>query len=88
MDRMLALIEPMLRPGPYILGEAFSAADIFLFMLVLWHPARQAVLARHPRLGEHACRLRARPAVARIWRQHYPEDGGHPWSTWTGSSAS
>jgi glutathione S-transferase/GST-like protein len=88
MDRLVAVAEEWLGAGPYALGEGHSAVDPYLFMLVLWHPARAGIFTRHPGLGEHARRLRARPAVQRIWAQHFPTGGGSAWSTWTGSSAS
>jgi len=88
MDRLAAIAEDWLGAGAYALGERCSAVDPYLFMLVLWHPARSGIFERHPRLGAHARRLRARPAVQRIWAQHYPAGGGSAWSTWTGSSAS
>jgi glutathione S-transferase/GST-like protein len=87
MDRLLDLAAELLGEGPYVLGERFSAVDPYLFMLVLWHPGRAANFVRHPRLGAHARRLRARPSIERIWSQHYPVGGGSPWSTWTASSA-
>jgi hypothetical protein len=57
-------------------------------MLTLWHPARQALLDEYPRLAALMRAVRRRPSVERIWRDHYPDGGEHPWSTWTGSSAS
>ena len=88
MDRMAALADAQLVPGPYALGAQFGAVDIYLFMLVLWHPARTEIHARHPRLGALMRIVRARPSIERIWAQHFPPGGGGPWSTWTGSSAS
>lgn len=88
MDRVLAIAENLLSPGPYVLGPQFSAVDIYLFMLVLWHPARAEVQTRHARLGALMRLVRRRPAIERIWAQHYPPGGGSVWSTWTGSSAS
>lgn len=88
MDHLLGVGESTLGAGPHVLGEPLSVADFYLFMLVLWHPARSANFDRFPKLGDHARRMRARPSVERIWRQHYPEGGGGPWSTWTISSGS
>ncbi|MFL5336560.1 MAG: glutathione S-transferase family protein [Geminicoccaceae bacterium] len=88
MDRLLAIGADLLGQGPYVLAERFSAVDLYLFMLVLWHPARTEVHDRHPKLGELMRLVRRRPAVERIWGQHYPVDGDSPWSTWTGSSGS
>ncbi len=87
MDHLLAIAENLLGSGPYVLGDRFSAVDLYLVMLVLWHPLRTAVHDRHPGLGTLARRVRRRPAVERIWAQHHPV-GGDEWSTWTGSSGS
>lgn len=88
MDRVLVIAESLLSPGPYVLGPQCSAVDIYLFMLVLWHPARAEVHTRHARLGALMRLVRRRPAIERIWAQHFPSGGGSVWSTWTGSSAS
>ena len=63
LRRMFALIAAQLGDGPYLLGERFSAADLFLLMLVRWgrampHPPRDV-----PVLAAHAHRVLARPAV-------------------------
>lgn len=87
-DRLFGMAQDLLGDGPYALGSRYSAVDPYLFMLFLWHPGRQAVLERFPGLSTHARRLRARPAVQRVWDLHYPPDGDHAWSTWTSSSGS
>ena len=87
MDRLVAIAAGLLGAGPYALGQEFSAVDPYLFMLVLWHPVRTEIHARHPALGEFMQRIRRRPAIERIWAQHYPAGGESAWSTWTGSSA-
>ena len=88
MERLFAMAQDLMGDGRYTLGDSYSAVDPYLFMLLLWHPGRREVLERFPGLAVHAHRLRARPAVERVWRQHYPAEGGHAWSTWTFSSAS
>ena len=87
MDRMATMAEALLARGPYVLGERFSAVDIYLFMLLLWHPARTEILALYPGLGRLMRLVRRRPAVERIWAQNFPPGGGGAWSTWTGLSA-
>jgi glutathione S-transferase len=84
MDRHLDVLEGALDPGPWLLGGRFSACDLYLFMLALWHPGRQAALGARPRLAALAREVRRRPAVERIWAQHYPPGGEGAWSTWTG----
>ncbi len=83
MDRLLALAEDLLGEGPFVLGAQFSAVDLYLFMLALWHPARFEVLERHPKLAPLIQAVRARPAVERIWAENYPA-AESAWSTWTG----
>jgi glutathione S-transferase len=56
-------IEAQLGDGPWLLGRRFSAADLYLLMMVRWgrtlpRPARDL-----PNLGAHAARVLARPAV-------------------------
>jgi glutathione S-transferase len=57
-------IADQLGKGPFLLGETFSAADLYLLMLTRWgrtlpRPARDI-----PEIGAHAARVLARPAVA------------------------
>ena len=72
MDLLAGLAEGWRAPGPYALGDRFSAVDLYLFMLPLWHPARTGVQALHPRLGRLMRSVQRRPAVERIWAQHFP----------------
>jgi len=56
-------IAEQLGTGPWLLGETFSAADLYLLMLTRWgrtlpRPARDI-----PEIGAHAARVLARPAV-------------------------
>ena len=69
----LAILNDTLDPGPYLLGESFSAVDVYLWMLTSWHPDPPRMLQRNPRVRLLAERVLARPAVARIWPEH--EDG-------------
>jgi glutathione S-transferase len=61
----LALIGKNL--GPYVLGEEYTIADAYLYMLAGWCPGEKSEMyARLPLLGAHAARVAARPAVARV----------------------
>ena len=48
---------------PYLLGERFSAADLFLYMLVRWGRLMPQRPGANPVLGAHAERILSRPAV-------------------------
>jgi glutathione S-transferase/GST-like protein len=73
MDRLLAIAEGLIA-RPYALGERFSAVDLYLFMLALWHPEPVAAVARHAGLAELVRMVRQRPAVERIWWQNHPAE--------------
>lgn len=63
LDKMFDVIADQLGNGPWLLGQTFSAADLFLLMLVRW--GRN--MPRPPRsiasLAAHSRRVLARPAV-------------------------
>jgi glutathione S-transferase len=52
--------------GPYLLGERYSAADIFLTMLSLWQDCCPETYRRFPGVKKCADLVLARPAIARI----------------------
>ena len=63
LGRMFDLIADQLGDGPWLLGERFSAADLFLLMLVRWGRAMPRPPRDLPQLASHARRVLARPAV-------------------------
>jgi glutathione S-transferase len=57
--------------GPFLLGDNFSAADIYLFMLTLWaYPSEQAVLERCPHIAQVAAHVRSRPRLKAALEAH------------------
>lgn len=72
-------------PGPYLLGETFSACDLHLQMLTVWHRDTEAMRARYPHVKRCAELVEQRPAVQRImqvhgpdWTTHHPDSLGPP----------
>jgi glutathione S-transferase len=63
LGRMFDTIAGQLGDGPYLLGEQFSAADLFLFMLTRWGRGLPRPPRELPALAAHAARIWARPAV-------------------------
>lgn len=61
---MFDVVAAQLGDGPWLLGERFSAADLFLLMLVRWGRAMPRPPRGVPQLASHAERVLARPAVA------------------------
>jgi glutathione S-transferase len=56
--------------GPFLLGERFSAADIFAYMLSTWQQCCPGTYERFPSLKRLADRVAARPAMQRVIRQN------------------
>ncbi|HLW23769.1 MAG TPA: glutathione S-transferase family protein [Steroidobacteraceae bacterium] len=54
------------RLSPYVLGESYSIADSYLYMLVSWYPEPAQLEARLPAIAAHTTRIRARPAVKKV----------------------
>lgn len=52
--------------GPYLLGDRFSAADIFCFMLSTWQDSCPDLNTRFPHVKKLADLVAARPAVQRM----------------------
>ena len=68
----LAILEDALSPGPFLLGERYSAADIYLWMLGTWFPPQ--TLEKYPRIQRLMEQVQMRPAVARVAEEN--EIGG------------
>ncbi len=65
-ERLMAGFEriaALLGSGPWLLGERFSAADLYLLMLLIWGAPLPRRPIELPGLRAHAERVLARPAV-------------------------
>lgn len=50
--------------GPWLLGENYSAADPYLFMLTQWHrPSKEVLYARYPRIAALCKAVKERPKL-------------------------
>jgi len=72
MRRTLDLVETALERGPFLLGESYSVVDPYLCMVACWYPPQEEIGAALPRLLRHRDAVRARTAVAKIWKRHHP----------------
>jgi glutathione S-transferase/GST-like protein len=70
LDDQFKILSDALDPGPYLLGETFSAVDVMLWMLIQWHPDPTRLFEEAPRIKQVAGLVQARPAIARIWPEH------------------
>ncbi len=63
LDKRLAYISEKLGPQDYLMGDAFTAADGYLFTMLRWAGFLKVDLARWPNLVAYRDRVAARPAV-------------------------
>lgn len=56
--------------GPYVLGDTYSIADVYLYMLASWYPDTAELEARVPPLAAHSALIRSRPALAKVEADH------------------
>ena len=52
--------------GPWVMGENFSIADIYLYTIATWLEGDGADTAKLPRILEHRARMEQRPAVNKV----------------------
>lgn len=63
----LSTLETALKPGPWILGERFSAADVYVGSQIQWGLMVKALEPR-PSFLQYVERLGARPAMQKLMR--------------------
>ncbi len=63
-------LDQALATGPYLLGDRFSAADIYLHMLYSWMDPPMQMDARYPNVTRCADLVAARPALKRVLLQN------------------
>jgi glutathione S-transferase len=66
--KRLQLIDDTLARQPYLLGEAYSVADIYLYVVLSWAPGLKIDLSAWPSIQAYLAKIGTRPAV-RVARQ-------------------
>lgn len=64
------LIEDGMLEGPWVLGETFSVADIYLYTISTWLEADGVDIRRFPNVLDLHDRVAARPAVRKVEAAH------------------
>lgn len=59
----LALIERNMLRGPWVMGEAYTICDPYLFTIAQWLEGDSVDLAALPKVADHRKRMAERPAV-------------------------
>lgn len=66
MTACFQLIEDEFLKGPYVLGEAFSICDGYLFTIADWLEGDGVDPRQFPKVYAHRERIRARPSVSKV----------------------
>jgi len=64
LDDVVRVLESAVQPGPFLLGDRFSAADVYLGSQIGWGLAF-GTLDKRPALEAYAARITSRPAALR-----------------------
>jgi glutathione S-transferase len=62
------LIERKMLKGPWVMGEAYTVADPYLFTIARWLEGDSVDPAAYPHVLDHRDRMAERPAVQRVLR--------------------
>lgn len=66
------LIEDDMLEGPWVMGDAYSVCDPYLYTVSKWLPRDGIDAAKQlPRVAEHMSRMEERPAVQRVLKEHF-----------------
>lgn len=66
MTDCFELIETKMFAGPWVMGEAYSISDAYLFTIARWLESDSVDPSRFPKVYDHRQRMAGRPAVARV----------------------
>jgi len=64
-EDVVAALETAVAPGPYICGDAFTAADVYVGAQLWWGVSMFKVVPEKPAFTEYVQRIQARPAFKR-----------------------
>lgn len=70
MDRGFAVVDAALQGGDWLVGDAMSLADIYLVMLVAWHPDIDRARAAWPDIERLWSKLRDHPLMKTLNTSH------------------
>ena len=64
------VLEGGIRGEPYILSSGFTALDIYMTMLAGWHPDKNALFRRNPKIAALCVAVENRPAYKKVIADH------------------
>jgi glutathione S-transferase len=68
------LIESKMLRGPWVMGEAYTICDPYLFTVAQWMEGDSVDPARFPKVRDHRQRMSERPAVRKVVAEELAEE--------------
>ncbi|MES2623681.1 MAG: glutathione S-transferase family protein [Pseudomonadota bacterium] len=62
----IELIERDMFAGPYVMGDAYTVCDMYLFTICQWLEGDEVDINRFPKLAQHRQRMLADPVVRKV----------------------
>ncbi len=69
LQRLCAVLDEPLTPGPFFAGAGFSALDVYLLMITDWYPPMQ----HRPAVARLRAGLLEQPVVRTVWNRYQEE---------------
>jgi glutathione S-transferase len=69
IEKWLAFVADQLAGRDFLMGEYFTVADAYLFVILRWSDIAQIPLSNFPPLASYRARIAARPAVQAAMRE-------------------
>ena len=70
LEEKLSIFANVLDKGPYVLGEVYSSADLYIAMIVSWAPDVKMLFSKHPNIERHYGLVAARPKITPVWERN------------------
>lgn len=70
VSESFALMESEMFAGPWVMGQAYTVSDPYLFTVARWLERDGVDIARFPKILDHHKRMTERPAVKKVLAEH------------------
>ncbi len=70
-EDMWRYLESQVEPAPWLLGQRFSALDLYVSVMTHWRPRRPWFAEHCPKLTRVALRVDAKPRLAEVWQRNF-----------------
>jgi GST-like protein len=70
-EEMWRYLESQIEPTPWLLGDRFSALDIYASVMSHWRPRRPWFAEHCPKLTRIALQVDAKPQIAEVWQRNF-----------------